>query len=88
MSPALASLASAVSADFFAAGLKGRYKEAQYDEHKALDGHYHMEVLENGAVVERDIPLRTAMNEVLRDNYVEDCQRAVDRTTSEFIRFR
>src|SRR5438105_15264890 len=30
-------------------------------------------------VVDKDIPLRTAMNEVLRDNYVEDCQRAVDK---------
>jgi benzoyl-CoA 2,3-dioxygenase component B len=70
---------SSNAADFFAAGLKGRYKEAQYDDHKALDGHYHMEVLENGAVAGKDIPLRTAMNEVLRDNYIEDCQRAVDK---------
>jgi benzoyl-CoA 2,3-dioxygenase component B len=70
---------SSNAADFFAAGLKGRYKEAQYDDHKVLDGHYHMEVLENGAVVAKDIPLRTAMNEVLRDNYIEDCQRAVDK---------
>jgi benzoyl-CoA 2,3-epoxidase subunit B len=70
---------SSNAADFFAAGLKGRYKEAQYDDHKVLDGHYHMDVIENGAVVGKDIPLRTAMNEVLRDNYIEDCQRAVDK---------
>jgi benzoyl-CoA 2,3-dioxygenase component B len=70
---------SSNAADFFAAGLKGRYKEAQYDDHKVLDGHYHMEVLENGGLVGKDIPLRTAMNEVLRDNYIEDCQRAVDK---------
>jgi benzoyl-CoA 2,3-epoxidase subunit B len=70
---------SSNAADFFAAGLKGRYKEAQYQDHKVLDGHYAMEVLENGRVVEKDIPLRTAMNEVLRDNYIEDCQRAVDK---------
>jgi benzoyl-CoA 2,3-dioxygenase component B len=30
-------------------------------------------------VVEEDVPLRNAMNEVLRDAYVEDCQRGVDR---------
>src|SRR5881275_3331888 len=67
------------AADFFAAGLKARYKEDKYDEHKALDGHYHMTVIEDGKLAEKDIPLRTAMNEVLRDNYVEDCQRAVDK---------
>jgi benzoyl-CoA 2,3-dioxygenase component B len=70
---------SSNAADFFAAGLKGRYKEAQYEDHKALDGHYRMSVLEAGQLVEKDIPLRTAMNEVLRDNYVDDCQRAVDK---------
>jgi benzoyl-CoA 2,3-dioxygenase component B len=70
---------SSNAADFFAAGLKGRYKEAQYEDHKALSGSYHMEVLEEGRLVEKDIPLRTAMNEILRDNYIEDCQRAVDK---------
>ena len=38
-----------------------------------------MEVPEGGKLVEQDVPLRNAMNEVLRDEYVEDCQRAVDR---------
>jgi benzoyl-CoA 2,3-dioxygenase component B len=38
-----------------------------------------MPVVENAAVTEREVPLRTAMNEVLRDNYVDDCQRAVDK---------
>jgi benzoyl-CoA 2,3-dioxygenase component B len=38
-----------------------------------------MEVVEDGKLLAKDIPLRTAMNEVLRDAYVEDCQRAVDK---------
>jgi len=70
---------SSNAADFFASGLKGRYKEAQYADHQALEGVYKMTVPEGGTLVEKDIPLRTAMNEVLRDNYVEDCQRAVDK---------
>jgi benzoyl-CoA 2,3-epoxidase subunit B len=70
---------SSNAADFFAAGLKGRYKEAQYTDHKVLEGTYKMAVPENGTLVEKEIPMRTAMNEVLRDNYVEDCQRAVDK---------
>jgi benzoyl-CoA 2,3-epoxidase subunit B len=70
---------SSNAADFFAAGLKGRYKEAQYEDHRALDGHYHMTVLEDGRLIDKDIALRTAMNEVLRDGYIEDCQRAVNK---------
>jgi benzoyl-CoA 2,3-dioxygenase component B len=70
---------SSNAADFFAAGLKGRYKEAQYDDHVALSGQYKMTVPKEGRIVEEDIALRNAMNEVLRDNYVEDCQRAVDK---------
>ena len=54
---------------------------------KALDQSYRMSVLEAGAVVEKDVPLRTAMNEVLRDNYVEDCQRAVDKWNRTLERF-
>jgi benzoyl-CoA 2,3-dioxygenase component B len=70
---------SSNAASFFATGLKGRYKEESYPDHLALDQYYRMTVLKDGAVVEEDVPLRTAMNEVLRDAYVEDCQRGVDR---------
>jgi benzoyl-CoA 2,3-dioxygenase component B len=70
---------SSNAADFFASGLKGRYKEAQHADHRALDGHYPMDVLRDGRVVREDVSLRNAMNEILRDNYVEDCQRAVDK---------
>ncbi|HZS38368.1 MAG TPA: benzoyl-CoA 2,3-epoxidase subunit BoxB [Polyangia bacterium] len=70
---------SSNAADFFAAGVKGRYKEQQYEDHRALDGHYNMSVVEDGRLVDKQIPLRTAMNEILRDSYVEDCQRAVNK---------
>ena len=70
---------SSNAADFFAAGLKGRYKEDRYEDHQALEGHYKLPVIEGDKLVDKDIPLRTAMNEVLRDNYVDDCQRAVDK---------
>jgi benzoyl-CoA 2,3-dioxygenase component B len=70
---------SSNAAEFFASGVKGRYKEAQRDEHAALDQIYRMTVMEEGRVIDKDVPLRNAMNEVLRDGYVEDCQRAVDK---------
>ena len=70
---------SSNAADFFATGLKGRFKEKDYEDHVALSGSYRMPKLEEGKLVEEDVPLRNAMNEVLRDGYVADCQRAVDK---------
>ncbi len=70
---------SSNAADFFAAGLKGRFREETLDEHKALGETYKLEVPQDGKIVEQEVPLRNAMNEVLRDEYVKDCQRAVDR---------
>jgi benzoyl-CoA 2,3-dioxygenase component B len=70
---------SSNAASYFAAGLKGRAKESTYEDHKALDGTYRMSLLKDGAVIEDDVPLRNAMNEVLRDEYADDCQRGVDR---------
>jgi benzoyl-CoA 2,3-dioxygenase component B len=67
------------AAQYFAAGLKGRNREDNYEEHKALDRFYEMEVVRDGKLVREQVALRNAMNEVLRDDYIEDCQRGVDR---------
>ncbi len=68
------------AAEFFAAGLKGRHQERKkYRDHAAREGVYRMPVLEGGRLVEQEVPLRNAMNEVLRDEYVADCERAVKR---------
>lgn len=69
---------SSNAADYFAAGLKGRFGEARkYKEHTALDQQYIMSVVKNGSLTTEEVPLRNAMNEVLRDDYVSDCERAV-----------
>jgi len=66
------------AAGYFGAGLKGRFKEEErYDDHLALAQHYTLASVEHGRVVERDVPLRSAINEVLRDDYIRDCERAV-----------
>jgi benzoyl-CoA 2,3-dioxygenase component B len=71
---------SSNAAEAFAAGVKGRHKEAtRFEDHTALGSVYSMEELEGGKVVKREVPMRNALNEVLRDDYVEDCQRGVDR---------
>jgi benzoyl-CoA 2,3-dioxygenase component B len=68
------------AAAYFANGLKGRAQEAKWEEHVvAADRHYDLEVLSNGNVDKASIPMRQAMNEVLRDWYVGDCQAGVDR---------
>jgi benzoyl-CoA 2,3-dioxygenase component B len=68
---------SSNAADYFATGLKGRYKEqSKYQDHRALEGVYSLEVIDEGRLSSREVPLRNAMNEVLRDEYVEDCERA------------
>ncbi|MCB9568362.1 MAG: benzoyl-CoA 2,3-epoxidase subunit BoxB [Myxococcales bacterium] len=77
---------SSNAADFFATGLKGRYREDRLDEHRALGQSYRLQVVDGGRLVERDVPLRNAMNEVLRDSYIKDCERALrkwNRTLEE-----
>lgn len=70
---------SSNAADYFATGIKGRYKEDKYEDHKALSDIYRMTTVEGGKLAENEVPLRNAMNEVLRDAYVADCERGVSR---------
>jgi benzoyl-CoA 2,3-dioxygenase component B len=70
---------SSNAASFFADGLKGRAKEATFEDHRALEGAYRLEVVREGRITTEEVPLRNAMNEVLRDAYVDDCQRGVDK---------
>ncbi|HJL15977.1 MAG TPA: benzoyl-CoA 2,3-epoxidase subunit BoxB [Sandaracinaceae bacterium LLY-WYZ-13_1] len=69
---------SSNAADYFATGLKGRYREqTKYEDHAALEDIYQITVPKDGKLVEEEVPLRNALNEVLRDEYVADCERAV-----------
>lgn len=70
---------SSNAADAFAASIKGRHRESHYEDHVCLDEVYPVEVVENGKIATRDVPMRTAMNQILRTEYVKDCQRGVDR---------
>ena len=70
---------SSNAAGVFATGLKGRPKEEQYEDHRAIDASYTLEAPSGGAVARQEVPLRNALNEVLRDGYVDDCQRGVDK---------
>jgi benzoyl-CoA 2,3-dioxygenase component B len=70
---------SSNAADYFASGLKGREHEEKHPDHVALTGVYNVPVVEDGRIVEREVAVRNAMNEILRDAYIDDNQRGVDR---------
>jgi len=69
---------SSNSANFFGAGLKGRANEGRWQEHKGLDQTYAMERFVDGKLVKEDVALRNAMNEVLRDEYVQDNEKGIE----------
>jgi benzoyl-CoA 2,3-dioxygenase component B len=70
---------SSNAANFFASGLKGRDQEERYPDHTALEGSYKLWEPGPDGWQQVDVPLRNAMNEVLRDAYIEDCRKCVAR---------
>jgi benzoyl-CoA 2,3-dioxygenase component B len=69
---------SSNSANFFGAGLKGRAYEDKYEEHTALDQAYEMQRFEGGRLTREEVPLRNAMNELLRDEYVAENTKGIE----------
>jgi benzoyl-CoA 2,3-epoxidase subunit B len=71
---------SSNAASYFGAGLKGRYRESSIADHLALDGSYSLRKPDGSRA---EIPLRRAMNAVLRDSYTQDCERGLARWNRE-----
>jgi benzoyl-CoA 2,3-dioxygenase component B len=68
------------AANFYTASLKGRFEETKKaDDHVLKDAAYPVQAVAGDRIVMRDEPALTALNERLRDDYVADCQRGVDR---------
>ena len=68
------------AANFFNAGLKGRFQETKIDDdHQLTDASYPVLKLVNRQIVEIDEPALTALNMRLRDDYSQDCARGVER---------
>jgi benzoyl-CoA 2,3-dioxygenase component B len=72
---------SSNAAAYFSNGLKGRAEEDKFDDDHILAGSmYVLDLMdESGLVIREEVPMRNALNEVLRDWYVGDCQAGVDR---------
>ena len=76
------------ASDFFASGIKGRWQEGKnpidrttrkpkYSDPKALNQFKIIPHVENGRLVEKEIPMRLAMNELLREEYIKDCAQVI-----------
>ena len=70
---------SSNAAVYFATGLKGRHAEDRYKDHQCLNNFYRMKLVVQGKLVDQDVPMRHAMNEVLRNDYLGECRRGVIR---------
>jgi benzoyl-CoA 2,3-dioxygenase component B len=68
------------AANFYTAGLKGRFEETkQEDDHQLKNATYGIAQLDGDQIVARDQPALVALNERLRDDYIADCARGVAR---------
>ena len=68
------------AANYYSQGLKGRYQETQqHDDHKLSDEPYEILQVVNGKIEKIELPAITVINERLRNDYIEDCSRGVER---------
>ncbi|HEY5424319.1 MAG TPA: benzoyl-CoA 2,3-epoxidase subunit BoxB [Ilumatobacteraceae bacterium] len=67
-------------ANYFGAGLKGRFQEERRDDDHQLHSATRLVPLAtDDSITEREVTQLAALNETLREDYVDDCQKGVDR---------
>ncbi|MGE0747901.1 MAG: benzoyl-CoA 2,3-epoxidase subunit BoxB [Rhodospirillales bacterium] len=68
------------AANYFTQGLKGRYHEAKLeDDHTLADATWPVHQLQGDRIVAVEQPALIAINERLRQDYINDCQRGLNR---------
>jgi benzoyl-CoA 2,3-dioxygenase component B len=71
---------SSNAAIFYNSGLKGRFEETKRDDDHRLHGRsYTVLGVRDGKLIEREVPMLNALNEVLRDDYIRDSIAGVNR---------
>jgi len=71
---------SSNAATFYSTGLKGRFDEGKRsDDHQLRGLSYKVLQEQHGQLVEREVPMLNALNEVLRDDYIKDSIGGVER---------
>jgi len=79
---------SSNAASTFANGIKGRPDETtHYEDHVCLDARCELEEPDGkGGLKKESVPMRNAMNEVLRNAYIKDCEIGVKRWNMQIKR--
>jgi benzoyl-CoA 2,3-dioxygenase component B len=68
------------AANYFAAGLKGRYQESERaDDHQLHSANIDVPEVAGGSIGYRQVPALTALNATLQADFVADCQKGLDR---------
>jgi benzoyl-CoA 2,3-dioxygenase component B len=71
---------SSNAATFYSTGIKGRYEEGKrVDDHVLKGQTYKVLEARDGQLVEKEVPMLNALNEVLRDDYIKDSVAGVER---------
>ncbi|MEJ8837273.1 benzoyl-CoA 2,3-epoxidase subunit BoxB, partial [Ramlibacter sp. AN1133] len=71
---------SSNAATFYSSGLKGRFEEGKrVDDHQLRGQNYKVLNVVGGQLVEKEVPMLNALNEVLRDDYIKDSVGGVQR---------
>ena len=71
---------SSNAASYFASGLKGRaWESKKTDDHSLLNLERQIAVVRDGSLKSETVSMRNALNEVLRDDYVSDNERTLER---------
>jgi benzoyl-CoA 2,3-dioxygenase component B len=72
------------AANFFNAGLKGRYHENRLDDdHQLRDATYPVMKLVDGELQLVDVPALNGLNARLRDDFIDDCMGGINRWNKE-----
>lgn len=68
------------AANFFNAGVKGRFREDRLeDDHRLVDATYPVAKLVDGKLTTVEVPALNALNARLRDDFMEDCLGGIGR---------
>jgi benzoyl-CoA 2,3-epoxidase subunit B len=71
---------SSNAATFYSTGIKGRYEEGKRsDDHQLRGQTYKVLAVQDGALVDKEVPMLNALNEVLRDDFIADSVAGVGR---------
>jgi benzoyl-CoA 2,3-dioxygenase component B len=71
---------SSNAANYYTSGLKGRFRETKLeDDHTLQEAAYPVSEVVGDKIITKQVPALTALNERLRDDYIEEIQAGVNR---------